>query len=252
METSQYRTPYEKYVRENIDAEKRKLDSLYDEFARSNSLTKQVLKRRIDETLQNIELLQKDLEKYGAGLSWLREPSKDRDVKAEHLEKIQEEKPAPPPATKPASGAPRPTVGAPVGKPSVGTPVGAKPTVGTPVGKPQIGTPAGARPQIGSPVGAKPQVGTPVGTRPQVGAPVAAKPQVGTPVGSRPQIGTPVGAKPQVGTPKDNPTEVKPTEAKPAETPSAGTEAAKPGVVPIASRPRIGTPKPSQEKKETT
>ena len=88
LETAQYKTPYEKYVREGIDAEKRNLDSLYNEFAKSNSINKQIVKRKIDESIQNIELLQKELEKFGAGLSWLREPSKDRDEKAEHLEKI--------------------------------------------------------------------------------------------------------------------------------------------------------------------
>ena len=91
METAQYKTPYEKYVREGIDAEKKNLDDLYNEFAKSNSMNKQIVKRKIDESIQNIELLQRELEKYGAGLSWLREPSKDRDEKAEHLEKIQEE-----------------------------------------------------------------------------------------------------------------------------------------------------------------
>ncbi len=136
METAQYKTPYEKYVREGIDAEKRNLDNLYNEFAKSNSINKQVVKRKIDETIQNIELLQKQLEKYGAGLSWLREPSKERDEKAEHLEKIQEEPQKP--ATAPSTPAAKPTVGSP--RPSVGTPVGAKPAAGTPV-KPQIGTP---------------------------------------------------------------------------------------------------------------
>jgi len=170
MESSQYKTPYEKYVREGIDAEKRNLDNLYNEFAKSNSLNKRVLKLKIDETIQNIELLQKQLEKYGAGLSWLREPSKERDEKAEHLEKIQEESQKPAattPAAKPAVGTPRPSVGTPVGapKPVVGTPV--KLQIGTPVGtpKPTVGTP---KPTVGTP---RPQVGTPVGTRPQVGTP---------------------------------------------------------------------------------
>ena len=111
METAQYKTPYEKYVREGIDAEKRNLDNLYNEFAKSNSINKQVVKRKIDETIQNIELLQKQLEKYGAGLSWLREPSKERDEKAEHLEKIQEEPQKP--ATAPSTPAAKPTVGSP-------------------------------------------------------------------------------------------------------------------------------------------
>ena len=152
VETSKYKTPY-------------------NEFARSNSLKKQVLKRKIDETIQNIELLQKQLEKYGAGLSWLREPSRERDEKAEHLEKIQEEPQKA--ASTPSTPAAKPVVGTP--RASVGTPVGTKPSVGTPV-KPQIGTPGGAP---------KPTVGTPKQTE---GAP---RPQVETPVGTRPQVGTP-------------------------------------------------------------
>jgi hypothetical protein len=227
---AQYRTLYEKYIQEEIAVEKTNLDRLYSEFAKSNSIGKEILKRRIDETLQNIELLQKELEKYGAGLSWLREPSKERDEKAEHLEKIQEEpKPAATPS-KPATGAVRP---------SVGTPVGAKPSVGTPV-KPQVGTPVGAKPTVGTP---KPVVGTPVGTpRPVVGTPVGTpRPQIGTPVGSRPQVGT----KPQVVTPSDA--------AKPDTTPAPETPAkveTKPTVgLPMGSRPRVGTPKKDDEEK---
>ena len=212
--------PYEKYIQEEIIIEKTNLDRLYSEFAKSNSIGKEILKRKIDETLQNIELLQKELEKYGAGLSWLREPSKERDEKAEHLEKIQEEpKPAATPA-KPVAGAVRP---------SVGTPVGAKPSVVTPV-KPQVGTPVGAKPTVGTP---KPAVGTPVGTP---------RPQIGTPVGSRPQIGT----KPQVGTPSDA---AKPETTPASETPDTKVEA-KPTVgLPMGSRPRVGTPKKDDEEK---
>jgi hypothetical protein len=193
VETSQYKTPYERYVRENIEEEKRNLDNLYNEFAKSNSINKQIVKRKIDIANQNIELLKTELEKYGAGLTWLREPSKDRDEKAEHLEKIQEEPQAKPaPVAAPTTPAGRPTVGTP--RPSVGTPIGAKPSIGTP--RPTVGT-------------AKPSVGTPVG---------APKPTIGTPVGARPQVGTPVGTRPQVGTPK---TEVKKDEKKDTEEKSS-------------------------------
>ncbi|MHB2036753.1 MAG: hypothetical protein ACYCPW_08450 [Nitrososphaerales archaeon] len=203
METAQYKTPYERYIRESIDEEKKNLDNLYNEFAKSNSINKQIVKRKIDITNQNIELLKQELEKYGVGLSWLREPSKDRDEKAEHLEKIQEEPQAKPATAAATSPAARPAVGTP--RPSVGTPVGApRPSIGTP--KPQIGTPTGTRPAVGTP---KPAVGTPVGT---------ARPQVGTPVGTRPQVGTPVGTRPQVGTPK---TEVKKDEKNDTEETSA-------------------------------
>jgi len=169
LETAQYKTPYERYIRENIDEEKKNLDNLYDEFAKTNSINKQIVKRKIDIANQNIELLKHELEKYGSGLSWLREPSKDRDEKAEHLEKIQEE-PQAKPATAAATPTPgaRPTVG--MSRPSVDTTIGApRPAVGTP--KPQIGTPTGTKPAVGTPVGTRPQVGTPVGIRPQVGTP---------------------------------------------------------------------------------
>jgi hypothetical protein len=139
-------TPYERYVLESIEQEKKNLDSLYDKFAHSSILNKQLLRRKIDETLQNIELLSKDLEKYRAGLSWLREPSKERDEKAQSLEKIQEEPQAKPAAVKPAAAPSAP-------RPSVGTSV-----VGTPSPRPIIGTPQASppRPRIGTPV-----VGTP-------------------------------------------------------------------------------------------
>jgi len=190
VETTQYKTPYERYIRENIDEEKKNLDNLYNEFAKSNSINKQIVKRKIDIANQNIALLKQELEKYGSGLSWLREPSKDRDEKAEHLEKIQEE-----PQAKPSTAAAMSTVGP---KPAVGTP------------KPQIGTPTGTKPAVGTPVGTpRPVVGTPVGT---------ARPQVGTPIGTRPQVGTPVGTRPQVGTPK---TEVKKDEKKDTEETTA-------------------------------
>ena len=208
VENTQYKTPYERYIRENIDEEKKNLDNLYNEFAKSNSINKQIVKRKIDIANQNIELLKQELEKYGSGLSWLREPSKDRDEKAEHLEKIQEE-PQAKPATAGATSTPgaKPTVGTP--RPSIGTPVGApRPSVGTP--KPQIGTPTGTKPAVGTPVGTpRPAVGTTVGT---------ARPQVGTPIGTRPQVGTPVGTRPQVGTPK---TEVKKDEKKDTEETTA-------------------------------
>jgi hypothetical protein len=131
-------TPYEEYLRKGIDQEKKNLDTLYNDFAHARSLNKQLLKRKIDETLQNIELLSQELEKYRKGLSWLREPSKERDAKAEQLEKIQEE-----PQSKPAAQVAKPSV--PTSRPSVGTPIGTprptigkpQPTVGTPVAKPK-------------------------------------------------------------------------------------------------------------------
>ena len=65
------KTPYEEYLRQSITDEKARLDSLSDEFAKSNPIKKQILKRHIEEAVQNIELLSADLEKYGHGLWWL-------------------------------------------------------------------------------------------------------------------------------------------------------------------------------------
>ena len=132
MQVAKEMTPYEEYLKEAILLEKRNLDDLYDKFAHSR-LGKQVIKRRIDETLQNIDLLSLELAKYDLGLSWLRESSELRDVKSKQLEKLKEEPQAKPatPAARPAASV-RPTIGTPV-KPSVGTPVGtSRPMIGTP------------------------------------------------------------------------------------------------------------------------
>ncbi len=132
------KTFYEKFLQENLEETRMQLDELYNEFARANSIRKQALKRQIDETKQNIEILSRDLEKYDHGLTWLREASKNRDFKSEHLEKVQvaeaENKPATQAPARPATGAhATPT------RPMVGTPVSAtRPTIGKPV----IGTPA--------------------------------------------------------------------------------------------------------------
>ncbi len=188
------KTPYEEYLRQSITDEKARLDSLYNEFAKSNPIKKQILKRQIEEVMQNIELLSADLEKYGHGLSWLREPSKERDEKAEHLPKLEKE--AAPPAPAAQSAAPgqarpvptRPVIGKPVGAtsaPQTSQPVAPRPSVGTPV----------ARPKIGSPVGtpsAQPSSGTPQAQGSNTSQTPAAKPIIGTPV-KRPVIGTPIG-----------------------------------------------------------
>ena len=136
------KTFYEKFLQESLEETRKQLDELYNEFARSNSVRKQALKLQIDEAKQNIEILSHDLEKYDQGLSWLREASKNRDFKSEHLEKVQvaeaENKPAPQVPARPAAGAQT----APT-RPMVGTPVGGtRPTVGKPV----VGTPAASQP----------------------------------------------------------------------------------------------------------
>ncbi|MGI0090453.1 MAG: hypothetical protein ACREBS_01970 [Nitrososphaerales archaeon] len=172
-------TPYERYLRQSIEDEKKHLDNLYTEFARSNSVRKQFLKQKIEETTQNIMLISRDLEKFGRGLSWLREPSKERDDKSERLEKISEqEPPARAPAAKPPamgtgtparpspSSAPRPVIGTPMptARPVVGTPkqqVGAKPSQAA--SKPQVGDQTGtSRPIVGTPI----KAGTPVDRKP--------------------------------------------------------------------------------------
>jgi hypothetical protein len=188
------KTPYEVYLKQSISEEKTRLDSLYNEFAKSNPIKRQILKHQIEEAVQNIELLSADLGKYGHGLSWLREPSKERDEKAEHLPKLEKEaappaaaaKPATPGQAKPISS--RPTIGKPVGSttvPSIGQPVTPRPSVGTPVARPKIGSP------IGTPNSQAHTTPVQQPSANNVQAPVA-KPVVGTPV-KRPVIGTPIG-----------------------------------------------------------
>jgi hypothetical protein len=191
------KTPYEDFLRQSITDEKSHLDSLYNEFAKSNPIKKQILKRQIEEVMRNIDLISADLEKYGHGLSWLREPSKERDEKAEHLPKLEKE--AAPPASAAKSAAPgqakpvptRPVIGKPVGATSAPQPSQAvvqRPSIGTPVARPKIGSP------IGTPTA---QAVTPQVQNTNNAQPPAAKPIVGTPV-KRPIIGTPVGTpKPQ-------------------------------------------------------
>lgn len=198
MEAS--KTPYEEYLNQSIVEERARLDSLYNEFAKSNPIKKQILKRRIEEAIQNIDLLSKDLGKYKNGLSWLREPSKERDEKAEHLPKLEKEEAAP--VAKPAAAPAAQPARAAVARPTIGKPIGAAPGASTP----KASQPAAPRPAVGTPVGARPKIGTPVGTpvaqsqKPstptpppaQSQQPQAARPVIGTPV-KRPVIGTPIG-----------------------------------------------------------
>jgi hypothetical protein len=203
META--RTPYEEYLRQSITDEKARLDSLYNEFAKSDPIRKRLLKGQIEEALQNIDLLSHDLDKYRYGLSWLREPSRERDEKAEHLPKLKEETT---PAAAPAPKAGQPAKPLVASRPMIGKPVGSAPAPSSAPPKPSTPTaPAAPRPTIGTPVGARPRIGTPVGTpvqqqkplastQPQgeqkPAAPAPARPVIGTPV-KRPIIGTPIG-----------------------------------------------------------
>ena len=141
-------TPYEKFLRDAIEDSKKQLDELYNEFAKANSIRKRGIKREIATVNQNIELTTRDLQKYIQAMSWLREPTKERDEKAEEMNKVpvDEEKAAVPPPAKPPTpaapgAAPKPVVSTPAtaqprptSTPVVGTPKPA--TVGTPMAKP--------------------------------------------------------------------------------------------------------------------
>jgi hypothetical protein len=143
-------TPYEEYLAQSIKEEKQRLDSLYDEFAHSNTIRKQLVKRKIAEVMQNIELLSDHLAKYRYGLAWLREPTKERDEKAEHLPALSKEEVEKAPATTGKAPAPQPAA-----RPVIGRPVIGKPT--TAAGQ----TPPASASQAPSPP--RPSVGTPVG-----------------------------------------------------------------------------------------
>jgi hypothetical protein len=228
-------TPYEQFLRQSIEDQKAERDKLFNDFARANSIKKQFLKRRIEEVNQNLALLSADLEKYKEGLGWLREPSKERDEKAEHLPKLAKEEAAPVPAA--SAGAPkvpstvtRPTIGKPIGsatpasgnaQPAVSNPVTAtqRSTVGTPAGRPQIGSPVGT-PKIDS------TIPKPAG-QPTSQTTTPPRPVVGTPVGAvkRPVIGTPIGTPKQETVPAPKPAEKKTSTEGEAETSSEKSDA---------------------------
>ncbi|SRR5579875_835319 len=217
-------TPYEKFLMDSLQAEKQSLDNLYNQFAHANPVKKHLLKRQIDAVLQNIKLVSDNLEKYRAGLAWLREKSKERDELAEKLGEIKEEE-TPKEAATPAAiakgqTAARPTIGRPVIGKQVSTPTQAqKPTN-------QQG-PAAQAQSAGQPPAVSPQ------QQPQVSAP--------RPVVGRPVIGKPIGQGQQPAAqtaPQPQPQQQQQPQAQPA-------AAAPP-------RPRIGTPigKPIEKKKE--
>jgi hypothetical protein len=248
------KTPYEQYLRQSITEERARLDSLYNEFAKSGPLRKPILKRQIEEALQNIDLLSKDLDKYMNGLSWLREPSKERDEKAEHLPKLKEEVAAPAPANKPpAAGQPakpavvRPTIGKPIGSGSApSTPSAPRPAVGTPAPRPTVGAPVSSRPKIGTPVGTPTQApSTPAAPPSNITTQPLSRPSVGTPA-KRPVIGTPIGTP--AGQVPSNEAPAQAQDSNPAQT------APKPVVGTPVKRPIIGTPinkpKPTQDEEQ--
>ena len=153
-------TPYEKFLRQSIEDQKKELDQLYNRFAHAHSIEKRLLKSQIDKTIQNIDIVQKELQKYVEGLAYLREPSKIRDQKAENLGELEETAPPKPQAQAAAPAAPgaRPVIGRPV----IGKPVGQ--AIPAPVPKPAAQATAQAnaptqpaakppRPVIGKPIG---------------------------------------------------------------------------------------------------
>jgi hypothetical protein len=183
-------TPYEKFLRQSLEDEKKRLAELNEQYAKAGRFKKMQIKRQLDLLNQNIQLLSADLKNYQSGLQWLREPSKERDEIAERL------KPVPIEAI--TAQAPKPTtltVGQARPAPTVGTrPPGSAPSVGRPasVGQPVSSQTQGpVQPQGTSPSLQAPRVGTPVVGKP-VGSPVVGKP-VGTPTIQAPRVGIPIG-----------------------------------------------------------
>ena len=78
-------TPYERFLRESLAEKKQQLELLTHALQKANPFKRIALKRQLEEINQNVQILSSDLEKYERGLSWLREPTKERDEKAEHL-----------------------------------------------------------------------------------------------------------------------------------------------------------------------
>lgn len=222
-------TPYEKFISDSLEADKKELELLNDEFKRAGILRRRMLSSRIAKLTQNIQILSSDLSKYGRGLSWLREPTKERDEKAEHLGPVD---------VSAIIGQAKPAVPAPPPKPiaPVGARVGSSP--------PSVGV---ARPTSVS-VGTKPSVS--VGTKPVgVGTPTVGTPRPSVPVGSKPTVTV---GKPKTSTPL--------TEAQPNanETQSSDAESPKPlvaepgasqnqKVVPAEAKPSETKPKPNEK-----
>jgi hypothetical protein len=226
-------TPYEKFLRQSLEDEKKRLDELNERYAKSGLFKKMQIKRQLDLVNQNIELLAADLKNYESGLRWLREPSKERDEIAESLKPVPIEAltaQAPKPAT-PAVGTRPPGTAPPVGRPaSVGQPVGLQ---SQPAAQPRPSSSPQQAPRVGTPVIGKP-VGTPIGkplpsqgqqtqpspaiqqqetktdqsqpaqtgeTKPPQSAPRVGTPIIGKPIGTQPmqapRVGTPIGTQAQ-------------------------------------------------------
>jgi hypothetical protein len=226
-------TPYEKFLRNSLEDEKKKLAELNEKLARAGRLKKFQLKRQLDEVNQNIEVLSRDLRNYQSGLHWLRERSKERDEIAERLKPVPIEAimaQAPKPAATGARQGARPT-----------PTVGARPPSASTVGRPVVGQPVGTQAQSG----AQPRPNSPSTQQqaPRVGTPV-----VGRPVGA-PTVGKPIGTATSKNAPQQ-PAEAQSSatseqkQAKPEEAQKTGSEqeASKPQTVSRVSAPVIGKP----------
>jgi len=222
-------TPYERFLRQSLDDEKRKLDELNSEYSRANPIKKMQLKRDLEQISQNVRLLTADLNHYeNTGLEWLREPTKERDEKSEGLKPVQIEA-----ITGQATSAQK--VAPSASSSNIATPPKAATMVGRPVGAPAVG-----RPMVGQPVGT--QVSRPAAaasTQTQRGQPAtsaastSAPAQVSKPAQSAPRVGTPVVGKP-IGTPVVG----KPVSSSPPQAPRVGTP--------------VGQPVKNEEKKVAT
>jgi hypothetical protein len=242
-------TPYEKFLRESLEEHKKQLEGLKQRYEKSNRLTRIVLKKKIEEITKNIELMSEDLNKYVQGLSWLREPSKKRDEKAEHLKPVSMEvftTQSPQPRSASVSLASQPSATgpsqAPTGRPTIGRPI-----IGKPIGGAQ--PPSSPRPTSSSPSVEQ----SPPATRSATEKPESSN--AGAPQGSTSMLGSsseaPVTGPNTVSSSSPQAQNSRPVIGKPI-----GTTVARPVIgKPITSsagvsqpvRPRIGTPLTAQE-----
>jgi hypothetical protein len=249
-------TPYERFLRDSLEDEKRKLAELSEKFAKAGPIRKKQIKRQLDTVNQNIQLISTDLKNYESGLRWLRELSKERDEIAERLKPVPIEA-----ILAQAPKAATPALGAKPSAPAVGArPPGAAPAVGRPL----VGQPVGSTIQTGG--GVQPPSGSSQQQAPRIGTPTVGKP-VGTFVGrpgANPETSRP--SSPQT-TAQDQQNQKEQQATKEGETASGESKQSqpssrisavmgKPGASPTTQAPRVGTPigsqtqEPKNEQKE--
>jgi hypothetical protein len=259
-------SPYENYLHQTLEIQKKRAEELALKYPKSRGLGKMMVKRELDRLNENIQILSRDLDKYAdmVALDWLREPTKERDEKAEHL------KPVPADAIGGATKATAPTPGSatakaqPQGRPQIGTPTGGRPVIGQPPGSapsPQVSTLV-PKPTNASPAQTtgRPRIGSPVG-RPIGSSPSPAQPQTQTIAvagSTSPQVKssapTQTGARPKIGTPIGQTTATPRAKGQAAEQQKVASEQTSENMVheanekspaigtPIAGRPRVGKP----------